>query len=223
MHMSCICWRITGSGDSGKTTLVKQLKLLHSGGLEKFELARELLVARMNTVFCMQQLVRACRSLEIPLDSHAARAHAATVADYVLPASSSSVPTSPIPLTLADAIRELWVDSGIQAAYRRRSEFSLLDSASYWLRNDTLRRTFVEGYWPTIDDALRTRLTTTGMQPYDFPVESTIFRITDVGGQRGERKKWIHCMYLSTQPTTVVAAAAIVIITINVHTLSAYR
>lgn len=34
---------------------------------------------------------------------------------------------------------------------------------------------------------------TTGINEYCFSVQKTNLRIVDVGGQRSERKKWIHC------------------------------
>jgi len=40
---------------------------------------------------------------------------------------------------------------------------------------------------------LRARSKTTGITETEFEVDSTKFRMVDVGGQRSERKKWIHC------------------------------
>jgi len=34
---------------------------------------------------------------------------------------------------------------------------------------------------------------TTGITEVKFIVDDMIFRVLDVGGQRSERKKWIHC------------------------------
>ena len=34
---------------------------------------------------------------------------------------------------------------------------------------------------------------TTGILEYPFDLDSIIFRMVDVGGQRSERRKWIHC------------------------------
>jgi guanine nucleotide-binding protein subunit alpha len=56
-----------------------------------------------------------------------------------------------------------------------------------------LDRSFSDTYLPTKDDILRTRLQTTGIIQTDFQVEQAKFRMYDVGGQRGERKKWIRC------------------------------
>ena len=39
----------------------------------------------------------------------------------------------------------------------------------------------------------RSRLTTNGIIETDFIIDDHVFKMFDVGGQRGERKKWIHC------------------------------
>lgn len=40
---------------------------------------------------------------------------------------------------------------------------------------------------------LRVRVPTTGIIEYPFVLENITFRMVDVGGQRSERRKWIHC------------------------------
>ena len=46
---------------------------------------------------------------------------------------------------------------------------------------------------PSDQDVLRTRVKTTGIVKIEFEMKKTRFRMFDVGGQRSERKKWIHC------------------------------
>ena len=40
---------------------------------------------------------------------------------------------------------------------------------------------------------LRSRVRTTGIVQSDFKIKSMDFAMFDVGGQRNERRKWIHC------------------------------
>lgn len=54
-------------------------------------------------------------------------------------------------------------------------------------------RFFDPNYQPTDSDILRCRNKTTGIIETTFPIEDRMYRIFDVGGQRSERKKWIHC------------------------------
>lgn len=46
---------------------------------------------------------------------------------------------------------------------------------------------------PTDQDVLRARLRTTGITETHFDLGALQYRMFDVGGQRSERKKWIHC------------------------------
>ncbi|KAK9503532.1 hypothetical protein O3M35_010071 [Rhynocoris fuscipes] len=60
-------------------------------------------------------------------------------------------------------------------------------------------------YLPTEQDILRARAPTTGIIEYPFDLDSIIFRMVDVGGQRSERRKWIHCFENVTSIIFLVA------------------
>lgn len=53
-------------------------------------------------------------------------------------------------------------------------------------------RLFGKEYVPSDQDILRARLRTTGINETIFEVGNRTYRMFDVGGQRSERKKWIH-------------------------------
>lgn len=100
-------------------------------------------------------------------------------------------------------IEGIWSDSGIQECYDRRREYQLTDSAKYYLSD--LRRIANANYVPTEQDVLRVRVPTTGIIEYPFDLDSIIFRMVDVGGQRSERRKWIHCFENVTSIMFLVA------------------
>ncbi len=54
-------------------------------------------------------------------------------------------------------------------------------------------RIWADGYVPNDQDLLRSRLRTTGIIETVFDLGQLTYRMFDVGGQRSERKKWIHC------------------------------
>ncbi|XP_078252349.1 LOW QUALITY PROTEIN: guanine nucleotide-binding protein G(q) subunit alpha-like [Rhinoraja longicauda] len=60
-------------------------------------------------------------------------------------------------------------------------------------------------YLPTQQDVLRVRVPTTGIIEYPFDLQTVIFRMVDVGGQRSERRKWIHCFENVTSIMFLVA------------------
>ena len=48
-------------------------------------------------------------------------------------------------------------------------------------------------YQPTEQDSLRARVRTTGIVQQHFEINERKYTMFDVGGQRNERRKWIHC------------------------------
>ncbi|NP_001038501.1 guanine nucleotide-binding protein subunit alpha-11a [Danio rerio] len=68
-----------------------------------------------------------------------------------------------------------------------------------------LERISDPSYLPTQQDVLRVRIPTTGIIEYPFDLQSIIFRMVDVGGQRSERRKWIHCFENVTSIMFLVA------------------
>ncbi|CAK5032266.1 unnamed protein product [Meloidogyne enterolobii] len=58
---------------------------------------------------------------------------------------------------------------------------------------NALDRITAHTYVPTTQDILMLRITTTGIIEVKFEIKGVNFRVFDVGGQRSERKKWIHC------------------------------
>jgi GTPase SAR1 family protein len=92
---------------------------------------------------------------------------------------------------LAD-IAQLWKDPAIQKTYERRDvEFQLNDSAAYFF--DRAMNYANDAYVPDDQDVLRARVRTTGIDEAFFNFDDMYFRMVDVGGQRTERRKWIHC------------------------------
>lgn len=58
---------------------------------------------------------------------------------------------------------------------------------------DSIDRIGEVSYVPTDQDVLRSRVKTTGITETTFVIGDLTYRMFDVGGQRSERKKWIHC------------------------------
>ncbi len=177
---------LLGASECGKTTILKQMKILHRNGFSKEERAKFRHVVRANTIESIQQLIRACSELKIEFDSKD-RAHADTA--MALRSAASTAESSP---AVARAIRSLWIRSNaVRLAVARRHEFYMYDSAGYFLDRST--RIFEKNYTPSNQDILRARSPTVGITEFNFALEGAHFRMFDVGGQRGERKKWIQC------------------------------
>ena len=77
-------------------------------------------------------------------------------------------------------------------SYEERSKFQIVESAAYFIgRCKAIAAD--EDYIPTIKDVLRVRVRTSGIVEEQYIIEDVTFVMYDVGGQRNERKKWIHC------------------------------
>jgi len=100
----------------------------------------------------------------------------------------------------------LWADAAIQATYANRSKFQLNDSADYFFNK--IDEVSKAGYVPNEQDILRVRIRTTGIVENDFVIDNNKFKMIDVGGQRNERKKWIHCFENVTAVLFVVDISA---------------
>eukprot|EP01104_Vermistella_antarctica_P006164 TRINITY_DN1688_c0_g1_i1.p1 TRINITY_DN1688_c0_g1~~TRINITY_DN1688_c0_g1_i1.p1 ORF type:complete len:308 (-),score=77.65 TRINITY_DN1688_c0_g1_i1:389-1312(-) len=96
---------------------------------------------------------------------------------------------------LGEDIAMLWADPAVQKTYWESAhniDLENRDSCRYFF--DNVERVSGENYIPSVEDILRARSKTTGISEVVFETKTAgNFRVVDVGGQRNERKKWIHC------------------------------
>ncbi|XP_072569423.1 guanine nucleotide-binding protein G(t) subunit alpha-2 [Paramormyrops kingsleyae] len=177
---------LLGAGESGKSTIVKQMKILHQGGYTKEEQLEFKSIIFGNILQSAMAIIQGMCQLGIDYGTPAAAEDGQKLQNL-----SDSIEEGTMPTELSDVIKRLWKDSGVQAAFERAAEYQLNDSASYYL-ND-LDRITQQDYMPTEQDVLRSRVKTTGIIEEQFSCKELHFRMFDVGGQRSERKKWIHC------------------------------
>uniref|UniRef100_A0A8V0ZIU4 G protein subunit alpha o1 n=2 Tax=Phasianidae TaxID=9005 RepID=A0A8V0ZIU4_CHICK len=208
---------LLGAGESGKSTIVKQMKIIHEDGFSGEDVKQYKPVVYSNTIQSLAAIVRAMDTLGIEYGDKERRADAKMVCDVV----SRMEDTEPFSPELLSAMMRLWADSGIQECFNRSREYQLNDSAQYTTQAsaavlgfiplmalhsqsstmkenlisylDSLDRIGAADYQPTEQDILRTRVKTTGIVETHFTFKNLHFRLFDVGGQRSERKKWIHC------------------------------
>ena len=105
---------------------------------------------------------------------------------------------------VASAIEEVWTDPAMQEVWSKRSEYQIIESVKYYF--EQLETIGSPDYVPTKDDILYTRVRTSGIVTEKYDIEATPFEMYDVGGQKNERKKWIHCF---DNVTAVIFVAAI--------------
>lgn len=277
---------LLGSGESGKSTILKQMKILHQNGYSQEDLVMYKTTVYKNLLDCAKAIVKALEQFDIKLNEEDSTKNSNTIttdadnntdelksssSDIITdnnnntnnsetnikddsntnnnssitnnnthdkkhtdltsipPASSSTsdstalTPTtatknnnsnypsisddelefiqtsiiSPDPDStfdpeLATIIAKLWAHPLVKELWTtRRSQFYIMDSAPYFFAN--VQRISDPDYIPNVADILRARIKTTGIYETQFQMGRLNIHMYDVGGQRSERKKWIHC------------------------------
>ncbi|CEP62179.1 guanine nucleotide-binding protein subunit alpha LALA0_S04e09626g [Lachancea lanzarotensis] len=283
---------LLGAGESGKSTVLKQLRLLHQGGFTNQERTQYTQVIWADAIQSMKILIVQARRLGIPLDCDDPQANRflfgqkrlvlkakpldlidASLAggsgflnDYVLKYSETSeqkrrgqstgqaqglensseegfyqggvggeegVALQDLSLNLqelsqglnegettnhpgvrpassaaqvANAIQTLWrQDRGIRQCFARSNEFQLESSAEYYFEH--IHQFATPGYVCSDEDILKGRIKTTGITETSFSIGGSSFKVLDAGGQRSERRKWIHCFQGITAVLFVLAVS----------------
>ena len=176
---------LIGGDFSGKSTIMKQMKIIHKNGFSFEECCFYRLVVYENVIEDIHTITNAMHSLCI---------------DYENPDREEDV--SQLPLLVADKkidtlppelliiMKRLWADQGVQKCFSRAREYQLNDSAGYYLSE--LDRIGAACYFPTDQDILRARMKKRKIIETRFNIRDIHVRMFDVGGQRSARKKWIH-------------------------------
>ncbi|CCM03889.1 uncharacterized protein FIBRA_06040 [Fibroporia radiculosa] len=176
---------LLGAGESGKSTVLKQMKLIHHGGYNEQERDSYKEIIFSNTIQSMRAILEALPVLDIQLNpQNDAR-------KSVILSLPVQIEGDILAADIIDSVRGLWNDPGVKEAVSRSREFQLNDSAVYYF--NSIDRMSAPGYLPTDQDILRSRVKTTGITETTFKVGELTYKLFDVGGQRSERKKWIHC------------------------------
>ncbi|XP_078100451.1 guanine nucleotide-binding protein G(olf) subunit alpha-like [Sander vitreus] len=190
---------LLGAGESGKSTIVKQMRILHVDGFNPEEKQLKVQDIRKNVKDAIVAIVSAMSTLTppVPLSNPGNQFRL----DYI----RSIAPLSDFEYTeeFFEHTQKLWEDDGVKACCERSNEYQLIDCAKYFLDQlDSVRR---NDYTPTDQDLLRCRVLTSGIIETRFQVDKVNFHMFDVGGQRDERRKWIQCF---NDVTAIIFVAA---------------
>jgi guanine nucleotide-binding protein G(i) subunit alpha len=177
---------LLGAGESGKSTIMKQMRIIHQDGYSPGECKHYKKVVHSNTLQSLFAILQAMKKLEINYKQSARRDDVKIL--YEITGNSSERMMS---YELGEIMSRIWNDEGVQHCFSRSREYQLNDSAGYFL-ND-LSRISDHYYVPTEQDVLKTRVRTTGIIQTQFFYKEMQFKMYDVGGQRSQRKKWFHC------------------------------
>jgi len=188
---------LLGAGASGKSTLFKQMTTIYGKGFSDEDKSNYDPVISHNIISSMKQLcVQSTKFGKVEEKNEDARDFILAIAedhcslkDYgnLDNGEGDTGNCDTKEMTVGTAIKQLWGDSGIQKTFLQRSKYYLNDSADYYFNE--LDRVLAEGYTPSDQDILRSRVPTTGIVENTFDIDGNLFKMFDVGGQRSERKK----------------------------------
>jgi guanine nucleotide-binding protein G(i) subunit alpha len=186
---------LLGAGGSGKSTIFKQMLTIYGDGFSDEYRSGFTGIVQQNVIVWMQTL---CENTP---NFGAVSSENVEHRDRILGKQTEELEGKD-----AESIEALWKDAGILATYAQRARFQLGDSASFFF--DRIRVISAKGYVPSDQDCLRSRAPTTGIVENLFTVDTHEFAMFDVGGQRSERRKWIHCFDDVTAVLFIAALSA---------------
>lgn len=209
---------ILGAGESGKSTLFKQMKVLYGKKTTENERKGVINVIHCNVIQSMQ-IMLAQMQLRLEEIASATTTETSTSSDDEEPMtidfdSIECKETSKrvkllrmydkLTPEITRDIKLLWGSKAIQAIYKLGHTYQLPDSTEYYMSKlDELTKM---NYLPSNEDMLRARVRTSGIVEEKYIIDGVKFSMYDVGGQRNERKKWIHCF---ENVTAIIFVAAI--------------
>lgn len=124
IHLS-YCVFILGSGESGKSTIVKQMKIINLKGYSEEELYNYRPTVFKNLVECAKAVITAMQQFNIELAHDENRAHAEFLIDY----QAESGPQAHIDPKVGLAVQAIWSDPAKEQLMEHQTEFYLMDSA----------------------------------------------------------------------------------------------
>jgi len=190
---------LLGAGESGKSTLFRQMEILYGKGFTEDERRQQFTsVVYQNTIMAMKAI---CTAIET-LDDGALLGEMAAMDEFN--AMQALDDKEEIKEEVGALVKTLWADPTVQKVWARRSQFQVVETNSMFF--DDIDRIMGFDFVPSEEDILRVRVRTSGIIQKDYVIEDTTFVMFDVGGQRNERKKWIHCF---DEVNAVIFVAAI--------------
>jgi len=169
---------ILGTGDSGKSTFLRQLQIIN--GDFEINSHKWATVLRSNSLSSCQLLLRHVveNNPEIENEEYKTILQAATLTE-----------------DMGKNISRLWKkDTLLKEAWEKRSENNIPahEMAYFYLKN--AQKFSKDDFEPTLEEILRAKQRTLGINEITITWEEKgKISLIDVGGQRSERRKWLHC------------------------------
>jgi GTPase SAR1 family protein len=218
---------LLGAGGCGKSTFFKQIKSMYGAPPTEGELLNFKQTVNANVSDNVTALMElGVRDLGIKVDPAVSEAWEKAKAIMAQPSfgkPGNDLSSNP---ELVQMLMKLWGSAAVKEALERQSEFQLQDSTDYFFERLTKSELEVcsmpqfkvntkldsppigdPTYVCGSQDILRIRVRTSGIVEKRYLIQGNEFVVIDVGGQRNERRKWIHCFQDVTAIIFLMAAS----------------
>jgi len=165
---------LLGAGGVGKSTIFKQLKLLHNGGFTKTERFTARLIIHDNIIANLEKLVLAASSNGLKLN--------------LIKITESLQRMKRRGKLNAAKLTALWESAHIMLMWNHYVSPKEYNNLDYFMSR--IGEISSPEYIPNNDDILHLRHATTGILEQTFEHDKKTFNVVDIGGDRSERKKW---------------------------------
>jgi GTPase SAR1 family protein len=188
---------LLGTGESGKSTIFKQLLCLYGLGFSRDYRLGAIASIHNQMLKTIKTIVNFTEKCEVKISEDVIASK-----EYILNLEDSDLLTQ----EAAWHVGKLWADPAVQQMVKKRVfsvenkndpessaplNFYLPDSTEYFFKQ--LLTVSDPAYIPSNADLFRVRIPTTGILQTQFTVRKAQFLLVDVGGQRSERRKWLNC------------------------------
>ncbi|KAJ6605466.1 heterotrimeric G-protein alpha subunit, GPA2-like protein [Mycena vulgaris] len=194
---------LLGSGDSGKSTILKQMRLIHRVPFSPQETESFRQLVFDNLTRGLKYLLDALPDMGLALPETYTPPEegegkdgweegASIQADVELIEGAEDLRDGEaFPVRYLGALQRLWGEEIVRSAWARGNEAAVPENLQYFFSD--LPRLFDPAYVPTEQDIVRARARTIGITETTFSLRDHEMLMVDVGGQKSERRKWIHC------------------------------
>jgi guanine nucleotide-binding protein G(i) subunit alpha len=228
---SCL---LLGAGESGKSTVLKQLRLLYENNQRQFSpsilnefthIIRHNMCEEMHILIeaMLEDSPEAYQGLVLELnvvrlqDASFISSSSSTSDQSAVMGAFEGQPPSAVVDCVRDndswmegatgpAVRMLWMCDSIRQFYKaHKLDLQLPDCCAYFFQHAA--RISRKDYVPENKDILFARIRTSGVTEVNVEIKNARFKFVDMGGQRSERRKW-H-IKSKEPPTAIIFVGAI--------------
>ncbi|KAJ3306053.1 Guanine nucleotide-binding protein G(o) subunit alpha [Kappamyces sp. JEL0829] len=193
---------LLGTSDSGKSTLLKQMKILHAKGFSEQEKKLSAQAIRAGILSSIRKIFgkvpnKSPEFLEVVLRAHSQKY--ASVADIEDTDPSNYVELAPL-------CAELWAEECVKQTFQQLPQNLVPDTIEHFL--DSIQRIAADSYEPTDEDVLKLRTVTQNISETIFSIQGKNFHFFDVSGLKYHRKYWLPYFENVTSILFVVALSS---------------